>query len=244
MCELGISCLRRWATPMWDSGESKLALVGVRTISAPSARNTSTWTATKTSYNTDKHVKIAKPICIPYRHVQCIWKLANQKLIKKVSVDHWVMYFFNKNKDYKSCPNKQSARVLSPCSSSLAWRWCSDNLWQRMPAPGQYLACEKKHNCDVNNVRVRKLHMLCMYIILAMEATFQHDTCIYQYCQTWVRWWRHRVWCVRISRRLQPSSARCDPWRCHRRWKTRTWRLSMSTCTTHGVAWRHIISNH
>ena len=43
MWELGISFFRRQATPTWDSGESKRALVGVRTISAPSARSTSTW---------------------------------------------------------------------------------------------------------------------------------------------------------------------------------------------------------
>ena len=43
MWEFGISCNNLLATPMWDSGESKLALVGVLTISAPRARNTSTW---------------------------------------------------------------------------------------------------------------------------------------------------------------------------------------------------------
>ncbi len=41
--EFGISALRRWATEMWLSGESKRAEVGVRTISAPSARRTSTF---------------------------------------------------------------------------------------------------------------------------------------------------------------------------------------------------------
>lgn len=43
MCELGISLRSRAATPMCDSGESKLALVGVLTISAPRARKMSTW---------------------------------------------------------------------------------------------------------------------------------------------------------------------------------------------------------
>ena len=43
MCEFGISCNNLLATPMCDSGESKLALVGVLTISAPKALNTSTY---------------------------------------------------------------------------------------------------------------------------------------------------------------------------------------------------------
>ncbi len=42
MWELGISELRRLATPMWDSGESNAASVGVRMICAPNAFKTST----------------------------------------------------------------------------------------------------------------------------------------------------------------------------------------------------------
>ena len=41
MCELGISAFSRRATLMWLSGASEAASVGVRTISAPSARSTS-----------------------------------------------------------------------------------------------------------------------------------------------------------------------------------------------------------
>ena len=43
MMELGISLQRRCATEMWLSGASKLADVGVRTISAPSALSVSTF---------------------------------------------------------------------------------------------------------------------------------------------------------------------------------------------------------
>lgn len=45
MWELGSSWLRRLATPMCDSGESKDASVGVRMISAPSAFSTATFSA-------------------------------------------------------------------------------------------------------------------------------------------------------------------------------------------------------
>ena len=45
MIELGSWLLSLCATEMWDSGESKVAEVGVRTISAPSARRTSTFSA-------------------------------------------------------------------------------------------------------------------------------------------------------------------------------------------------------
>ena len=43
MIELGISRLSRWATQMWLSGESNMAAVGVRMISAPSAFKVSTF---------------------------------------------------------------------------------------------------------------------------------------------------------------------------------------------------------
>ncbi len=52
MMELGSWLLRRCATEMWLSGESKVADVGVRTISAPSARKTSTFSALIFSGNT------------------------------------------------------------------------------------------------------------------------------------------------------------------------------------------------
>ncbi len=42
MMEFGISWQSLWATEMWLSGESKVAEVGVRTISAPRARRVST----------------------------------------------------------------------------------------------------------------------------------------------------------------------------------------------------------
>jgi hypothetical protein len=42
MMEFGSWLFSLWATEMWDSGESKVADVGVRTISAPRARKTST----------------------------------------------------------------------------------------------------------------------------------------------------------------------------------------------------------
>ena len=45
MIELGICLLSRCATEMWLSGESQVAEVGVRTISAPRARKTITFSA-------------------------------------------------------------------------------------------------------------------------------------------------------------------------------------------------------
>jgi hypothetical protein len=43
MCELGISFSSRFATPIWDSGASDAASVGVRMISAFKARRTATF---------------------------------------------------------------------------------------------------------------------------------------------------------------------------------------------------------
>ena len=43
MIELGICILSLWATEIWLSGESQVAEVGVRTISAPKARRVSTF---------------------------------------------------------------------------------------------------------------------------------------------------------------------------------------------------------
>ena len=43
MIELGICILSLWATEIWLSGESHVAEVGVRTISAPKARRVSTF---------------------------------------------------------------------------------------------------------------------------------------------------------------------------------------------------------
>ena len=40
MCAFGMISLSRFATPMWLSGESHAASVGVRMISAPSASRT------------------------------------------------------------------------------------------------------------------------------------------------------------------------------------------------------------
>ncbi len=55
MWALGISFFKRQATPTWDSGESNRAEVGVRTISAPSARSTSTWEHVRTQWNENAH---------------------------------------------------------------------------------------------------------------------------------------------------------------------------------------------
>lgn len=41
--EFGTSVRSRWATEMWDSGESQLAEVGVLTISDPRALSTATF---------------------------------------------------------------------------------------------------------------------------------------------------------------------------------------------------------
>lgn len=49
---MGISRFRRWATEMWLSGESKVAEVGVRTISAPRALRVSTFSLDIFSGNT------------------------------------------------------------------------------------------------------------------------------------------------------------------------------------------------
>ena len=107
--ERGISSISRFATPIWDSGESKLALVGVRTISAPRAFNTSTWHKKnnlhywKMQYNVNtalspktKFYKISE---YTRWHIKTSWTLRNYNgayaLWKKISfctfVDQYVL---------------------------------------------------------------------------------------------------------------------------------------------------------
>ena len=52
MIEFGNCLFSLWATEMWLSGESQVADVGVRTISAPRARKTMTFSALIFSGNT------------------------------------------------------------------------------------------------------------------------------------------------------------------------------------------------
>lgn len=118
MCERGISFIRRRATPICDSGESKLALVGVLTISAPNALSTSTWWQTQEQFLVNLEYFPSQ-----FRNSGgTVEIISNRNLRNHTAKDIAQIQFWTRSLHYAPRPTKcHECRLANSNNSSFSW---------------------------------------------------------------------------------------------------------------------------